>query len=98
LDRGRDGFGGSGESVGVGVHQPDVDSVHGAELGDSRAHLAAAHHSHALRLRHRYLVATADFVSSQRQSNEGQKRFWPLESLLNNIDEKIAYWIFFIFI
>lgn len=45
LDGSGDGFGGSGESLGVRVVKPNVDAVHGGELGDSRTHLTATHHS-----------------------------------------------------
>lgn len=52
LDGSGDGFGGSGKSLGVSVVKPNVDAVHGGELGDSRTHLTAAHHSDAPDLCH----------------------------------------------
>lgn len=50
VDGGRDGRGGFGESLRVEVVKPNVDAVHGSDLGYSRSHLATPHHTDSLHL------------------------------------------------
>ena len=57
-----DGGGGFGKSLRIDIEEPNVDAVHGGDLGDSRTHLAAAYHSDSL---HRHCFSCHYLVLDQ---------------------------------